>query len=151
MHEHLPGQIEERLKLGIRDAQRTRVTPEAMNLDCLAGKALHRIVPRKSRRVFGDECVMPSRLVEVIRDAVCRDEGEERIEQLADVLEIQELRQEGERLWIREGDWHDRNFVKGFWSRRWSRKHGEVGTVEREDGLVDRIHHDALQLRTRGT
>ena len=68
-----------------------------------------------------------------------------------DVLEIQELRQEGEQLWIREGNWHDRDFVEGFWSCRWSWKHGEVGTVEREDGLVDRIHHDALRLRTRGT
>ena len=50
-----------------------------MNLDCLAGKALYRIVPCKSRRVFGDECVMPPWLVEIFRDAVCRGEGEERI------------------------------------------------------------------------
>jgi len=44
--------------------------------------------------------------------------------------------------------------MRGFWSCRWghrSWKHGEVGTVEREDGLVDGIHQYTLRLRTRGT
>jgi len=67
-----------------------------MNLDCLAGKALHRIVPHESGQVFSDECVMPLWLVEVIRDAVCWGEREECVEKLVDVLEIQELCQEGE-------------------------------------------------------
>jgi len=93
--ERVCGQIKERLEVGTRDAQRIRVTPEAMNLDCLASKTLHCIVLRESGRVFGDERVMPLRLVKVTRDAVCRSEREKRVERLADVLEIQELCQEG--------------------------------------------------------
>ena len=72
-----------------------------MDLRCLVGKTLHRIILRKDGRIFSNKRVTPRRLVEVTGNALRRRERKKSLEERLRVLEVQELGQEGERLWIR--------------------------------------------------
>ena len=152
LYQYLPGQIEEPLEVGVGDAQCTRVAPQPVDLYCLAGKTLHRIVLSKDDRVITHKCIILRRLVKVARDALCWRETEEGLKQWVHVFEVQELGQERERVWIRQGDRHDGNLERSFGVCRQRRgwcQDGQIGAIEGEDRLVDRIHHDTTWLRTR--
>ena len=51
---------------------------------------------------------------EVVGYATCQDEGEECVEQWVDILEVQELGEEGKTLWVWQRDWDDGDLIRGF-------------------------------------
>ena len=72
-----------------------------MDLCRLVGKTLHCIILRKDGRIFSNKRVILRGLVEVTGNAFRRREREERLKERVRVLEVEELGQEGERVWIR--------------------------------------------------
>ena len=80
---------------------------------------------------------------------------EEGLEEWLLVFEIQELREEGEGLWVRQCEWYDGDLKWRVWSS-WTRggrgEHRQVGAlkaVKREDRLMDRNQPQSGYIVTR--
>ena len=67
-----------------------------MDLYCLAGESLDRIVLRKDGRIFSNKHIIPRGLVKVTQNAFRQHERKESLEEYVRIIEVQELGQEGE-------------------------------------------------------